>query len=282
MLYPLNVEVNEKNINAIVRTFKDSYKDIVNEIATATDFGVANRKAILAQIEKTLIDLGQDVDEFLKKELPGYYKQGVNQAVTQLNNLGADVGISTGFNKLHKEAIFALVDDTNIYVNEALSNIKRSATTMLNKVVREQVTQNIAKGMIAGDALQTAIKDIKQTLIDEGLTALTDSAGKTWDLDTYAEMLFRTMSVQARNRGLANRMVENGYDLVQVSDHNADCDLCSPWEGKILSISGDDPEYDTVAEAEADGLFHPNCKHAINVLIPKLAKQTNSYGTGKE
>jgi hypothetical protein len=89
-------------------------------------------------------------------------------------------------------------------------------------------------------------------------------------------MLFRTKVVEARNRGLINRMVENNYDLVQVSAHGA-TDVCAEWEGKILSAMGQTPGYPTVAEAEADGLFHPNCRHAINVLIPSLAKMTDAY-----
>ena len=28
-----------------------------------------------------------------------------------------------------------------------------------------------------------------------------------------------------------NRVLENGYDLVQVSDHVGECELCRPWEG---------------------------------------------------
>jgi hypothetical protein len=90
-------------------------------------------------------------------------------------------------------------------------------------------------------------------------------------------MLFRTKVVEARNRGMVNRMAENGYDLVQVTAHAGTCPICAPWEGKILSISGQSKEYDSVAEAEADGLFHPNCRHAINTLVPSLAKKTNAY-----
>jgi len=53
--------------------------------------------------------------------------------------------------------------------------------------------------------------------------------------------------------------------------------MCEPWQGQILSARGETPGYDTVADAEADGLFHPNCRHAINVLIPSLAAKTQAY-----
>ena len=53
-MYPLRVEINENNILKFQATLKKAYQAIVNEINTATDFGVANRKIILAQIEKIL------------------------------------------------------------------------------------------------------------------------------------------------------------------------------------------------------------------------------------
>lgn len=281
MVYPLRVEVNEQNIAKITATFKASYEEIVNEIQGATNFGVANRKAILAQIDNILEDLAKVASKEIEKDIPKYYQQGANEAVAQLKNTNAPIEIKTGFNQIHKQAIFALVDDTSTAFGESLSGVSRTANALLGRAVREGITQKIAKGAIAGDALREVKQQIKGVLAEDGLTALVDRGGKKWDLDRYAEMLFRTKMVEARNRGLANRMVENGYDLVQVSAHGA-TDVCGDWEGKILSLTGDTDGYDTVADAEADGLFHPNCRHAINALIPSLARETNAYYPDEE
>lgn len=281
MVYPLRVEVNEQNIVKITGSFKAAYEEIVNEIQGATNFGVANRKAILAQIDQILKDLGETADAELQKDIPKYYHQGANEAVAQLKNVGAPINVKTGFNQIHKQAIFALVDDTATAFGESLSGVSRTANALLGRAVREAITQKIAKGAIAGDALREVKQQIKGILAEDGLTALVDRGGKKWELDRYAEMLFRTKMVEARNRGLANRMVENGYDLVQVSAHGA-TDVCGDWEGKILSLTGDTPGYDTVADAEADGLFHPNCRHAINALVPSLARETRAYYPDEE
>jgi Phage minor capsid protein 2. len=281
MVYPLRVEVNEQNIAKITATFKASYEEIINEIQGATNFGVANRKAILSQIDNILEDLAKVASSEIEKDIPKYYQQGANEAVAQLKNANAPIDIKTGFNQIHKQAIFALVDDTSTAFGESLSGVSRTANALLGRAVREGITQKIAKGAIAGDALREVKQQIKGVLAEDGLTALVDRGGKKWDLDRYAEMLFRTKMVEARNRGLANRMVENGYDLVQVSAHGA-TDVCGDWEGKILSLTGDTDGYDTVADAEADGLFHPNCKHAINALIPSLARETKAYYPDEE
>lgn len=276
-MYPAQVEVNEANILKVTSTFKRAYKDVLSEITTATDFGVANRRAILAQIEGILTELGTDVQAFLEEELPGYYEIGSEQAVRQLRNVGADVAVQEGFNRIHSDAIVALVDDTARAFGESLTGIQRSADLVLGKATRELLTQQMAKGFIGGEAIATVRKVIKGTIQEQGLSALVDKGGHKWTLDRYADMLFRTKAVEARNRGLANRMTENGYDLVQVSTHFTEHEECRVWEGKILSLTGETKGYPTVADAERAGLFHPNCKHAINVLIPKLAKMTSAY-----
>ena len=276
-MYPTEVDVSEASIERLTATFKQAYKSIVEEISTATDFGVANRKAILEQIEKTLTELGVDTQKFIETEITSQYKAGAGDAVKQLTNVGADIGTSEGFNRVHVEAIKMLVDDTAKAFGESLTGINRSAQLLLGKISRDTLTQKLAEGLIGGKARAEVRKTIKGALQEQGLTSLIDKGGHSWSLDRYADMLFRTKSVEARNRGMINRMVENDYDLVQVSDHNSDHEECAVWEGEILSSTGATPGYPTVADAEAAGLFHPNCKHAINVLIPSLARESQAY-----
>lgn len=280
-MYPQRVVVNEENVKRLTTTLQVAYKSIVDEISTATDFGVANRKAILSQIDDILNQLGEDGQKIFEDEMVAQYKKGASQAVQQLGNVGADVGVSEGFNRIHTNAIAALVDDASRAFGESLTGVDRSAQLLLGKVSREALTQKLAEGLIGGKARKEVAKIIKGTLQEQGLDALIDKGGHTWTLDRYADMLFRTKAVEARNRGLMNRMVENNYDLVQVSAHGA-TDVCGAWEGKILSATGATPGYDTVADAEADGLFHPNCRHAINVLIPSLARQTQAYNPDED
>lgn len=276
-IYPENVQIAEENLKKITAFFQESYKRIIKEIETATDFGIANRKAILKEIDSTLLELSDKMQNFIDDDLPTYYKSGAEDAVSQLKNIGADIKVTTGFNKLHKEAIVALVDDTVRSYNEAITGVKRSADLLLGRSFREMVTNEIAFGQVTGESLARMRRNIKGILKEQGLSAITDKSGKKWQLDSYAEMLYRTKTVEARNIGLTNRLAENGYDLAQVSAHVTSCDLCAPWQGKIISITGKTKGYPTLADAQKEGLFHPNCRHAINVLIPSLASKTKAY-----
>lgn len=276
-MYPLHVELDEEQINKLTRTLKTAYKNITEEILNATDFGTYNRQLILAQVERHLEDLGVDFDEFIREELPKYYKRGADDAIKQLRKFGAPIEVSYGFNSVHVEAIQALIDDTARAFGETLTGIMRSANNVLGKGARELITQKMAEGMVGGKALREVKQQIKGIIADQGLAVLVDRGGKQWTLDRYTEMLLRTKATEARNRGLINRVVENKYDLIQVSQHFGTCPLCAPWEGRVLSLTGATKGYPTVADAEADGLFHPNCRHAINTLVPELAQETKAY-----
>lgn len=276
-MFPTSIQpINAESLQELENIFKKAYIHINAQVETATSFGSYNRRAILAQIEAILKDLGSDVGSFIENEIPDQYRAGAKDAVRQLNKVGADVEIETGFNRVHKEVISALVDETGKSFAEAMTGVKRNISQVFNQAVKDQITQNLATGKIAGDTVRTTRAQILQTFKDNGFTALIDRSGKQWSLDTYTTMLIQTKSTESRNRGLVNRMVENKWDLVQVSAHGA-TDVCGEWEGKILSITGETPGYPTVDQATSAGLFHPNCRHAINVIEPSIAKQTLAY-----
>ena len=58
-----------------------------------------------------------------------------------------------------------------------------------------------------------------------------------------------------------------GGDLVEVLTHNTECRLCLPWQGKLLSITGQTTSAPYLGDAIDAGLFHPGCAH---VAVPYL------------
>jgi hypothetical protein len=271
-----SVPIDENNLEKLTTFYESAYNSILGEMKGATSFGVANRKALLAQIGVILKDLKGEIDPILAEELTKYYKDGANEAVDQLHVVKAPIDVEVGFNQIHRDAITVLIDDTSRAIAESIQGINRSSSRLLSSATKEQLTQQMALGKVGGKALKEIKNNVIGVLQDQGLISLVDKGNHPWTLDRYAQMLVRTKAVEARNRGMMNRIAENNYDLVQVSAHGAD-DICADWEGVILSVTGDTPGYPTVQDAESGGLFHPNCKHAINVLVPELAKFTEAY-----
>ncbi len=270
------VKIRQGAINQLIELYKQTYKNMTREIINSSEAGKINRAKVMVRINRELEQLGVDVDAFVKDEIPKYYNDGAGIAIADLRRLGVDLS-SRGGAAINAEAIKALVDETALAFADSITALSRSSRQFLNDTIKQQLNLTIAQGKLTGDTRKMISDSVKQRLEDNGLSALKDKAGKRWSFETYSEMLVRTKAVEARNQGLANKMVQYGYDLVQVTSSGSKHLACARWEGKILSVSGSTPGYPTLADAQNDGLFHPNCVHAINVINLDLAQKTSAY-----
>lgn len=115
----------------------------------------------------------------------------------------------------------------------------------------------------------------------EGIHGFTDRAGRHWTLDNYTEMASRTATAQANLQGTADRLDRAGIRYGKVSNSPEECELCRPWEGRILQVSGPrEGYYSTLDDAKSAGLFHPRCTHGIGAYIKGLTKAWELAGEG--
>lgn len=261
--------IDEKSIKQLIDVYRAAAAKITREMATATDFGIANRQRILGNIARIITDLDSKTGKYFDVEMEKYYKIGSSDATKFLKDSGYPV--SESFTAIDREAIKSLTDGVMTYYREAFTGMKREALRMLTSAQRERVKAILIEGRISGDTKRAIQNRIAGELRD-GFTVLIDRSGRRWKIDTYAENITRTAFVRSVNDGLENRLLSQGNDLVQVSDHQGECKLCRPWENKILSISGKSSKYPSVEEARSKGLFHPNCRHRNLPYIAKLAE----------
>lgn len=276
--FPVKVEVDDIAKNKLVTAYKAAYRDLQLQLETSTDFSASRRRALMTDLKQKLNALGVQTDEWIKQNLPDSYAQGANDALHQLNFIGAGQKVGYTFNRVHQDMVSVLVSDTQKSFGDALTAFYKSTQNLLDQATKDEIKARLAGNIIKGEDRRQIKKDIISAFYEKGISSLTDKSGKSWELDHYADMLVRTKIVEARNTGMQNKMIENGYDLVQVSSHGAD-DVCGDWEGKVLSMTGKTPGYPTVADATAAGLFHPNCRHAINVIVPELQQKIRAYET---
>jgi hypothetical protein len=59
-----------------------------------------------------------------------------------------------------------------------------------------------------------------------------------------------------------SNMAQAGNDVVTVENDVGPCDLCDPFVGEELSLSGDGPQT-SLSDAVDAGLLHPNCRCEI-------------------
>ncbi|MBF6332384.1 phage minor capsid protein [Nocardia transvalensis] len=179
-------------------------------------------------------------------------------------------------------AVQALAADTIHVVTATHPRILRSVDDGYRRIIAE-VTGRVITGVVTErQALQQAL----DRFADSGITGFVDRAGRRWHIDTYAEMAVRTAVYRALNRGHTARLIAAGHDLVIISHHPNPAPQCRPFEGQLVSLTGATPKgpvtvpalfgtgmvtktvVATMAEAEAAGLHHPNCRHRHSLWRP--------------
>lgn len=131
-----------------------------------------------------------------------------------------------------------------------------------------------------------ATQDALNGFAARGIDGFTDKAGRTWYIDTYAEMATRTGAAHALRTAYEGELIARGEDLVLVTGNTYTCRLCAPWQDKVLSLTGLYPAgthrlpsavgdgyvtvhvAGTMEEARAAGLHHPNCTHSEGLYLP--------------
>ena len=101
--------------------------------------------------------------------------------------------------------------------------------------------EQVAAQQAAGRGVNASVPAFVQALRREGVRAFTDKAGRDWSLHTYCTMVSRTTSRQAEV--LAVLTADPEHDLYMISSHGTTCALCAPYEGRVYSRSGTDPDF---------------------------------------
>ena len=135
--------------------------------------------------------------------------------------------------------------------------------------------------IVRRDAVAQAVDRLITDGADRFEVQRADGTVSRWHLDSYVRMAGRTAALQASVEGQLDGMIARGKDLVVISDSPRECEKCAPWEGKLLSITGNTSigtEVDghevhgSIAEAVAAGLWHPNCTHRADPYVSGLTR----------
>jgi hypothetical protein len=260
------------NTDVLVMFYKAASRRIISTINTSTDFSRQRKLQILGQVDEVLGELDKKTQKWLTKEMRDAYLQGKVDTQSLLSKVG--ISIETTFNKIDEEAVKAMTEDAFLHFGEAMSGVKRYTSQLLNEATKQRLRAIMAEGRISGATKREIANNIAGEL-RKGFIALKDKSGKEWSLENYAEMLARTKATEATNQGMVNSLTNDGFDLVQVTNHGTKCQLCGPHEGEIYSISGKSKDYPSLGSAT--GLFHPRCEHRLVPYHEDFARQSKQW-----
>ncbi len=161
-----------------------------------------------------------------------------------------------------REAIAKVQYEVDASIQSGIRHMRRDADDVYQQIIDAARDTREAEW----DTLRKASKDALDAFADRGVTGFTDRAGRRWGLPEYADMAMRTGIQRAALAATVSSMQRWGMDLCFVNKHMGCCPKCAKWQGVILSLrgTGGHPSLD---DAMADGLFHPNCGHVLQVYL---------------
>lgn len=249
-------DANVDRLVAIYVRAKRRVEQLVRQAdARGAEGTAAFRRQQLAALERTLKGLQAASPELVNRALRGSYLDGATLVDEVLRPEQPFAATAQGrFFGPHEAAVEAMAGQLDSRLVLSRATIGRNARDVFARVVNEQVEV----GLAAGETRRAVSAQIREELLREGTTAFVDRAGKRWGLDVYAEVAARTATREAVSIGTANRCLELGQDLVQITQHANACDICKPFENKIFSLTGETPNY---PKAEILPPYHPRCRH---------------------
>lgn len=285
----LNRAPNEKEMEKLISIYLKAETDIINEIGRLRSMGLVDYHTVAAleRVQAILRQMESDCWEYVPKMIEKQFYVRVPEARKSLevpetaakHAAGyANAAMLTGEQHAIVDQLVASlmgeITDASMTVMATLQSalIGRVEPDVYRRVGLEQVAAQQA----VGRGVNTSVPAFVQALRREGVRAFTDKAGRDWSLHTYCTMVSRTTSRQAEV--LAVLTADPEHDLYMISSHGTTCALCAPYEGRVYSRSGTDPDFPPLAAAFGkmdpagpDTLantwlnIHPNCLH---VLLP--------------
>jgi hypothetical protein len=274
-------QFTDDQVARLFQLYSDAETEILNEINRGLLRGndLKYLQTMLQNSRAIITDLLNGSRTWCEQAIPGIYVQGANNADQMLTARGEKV--AAGFGGIHQQAAQVLAESAYDRFNDVGNFIGRR----VDDIYRNLALENVKGSVIGYKTYQRVARNYREQLAEQGVTGFKDAAGRQWNMRTYAEMVARTTTMEAHLQGTANRLLENGHDLVKVSTHAGACAKCIPWQGKVLSLTGQTPGYPSLQEAKDAGLFHPNCEHSYGLSInldEEIEKLEEKLGEGAE
>ena len=256
------------------RIYAGAQRTLVAQVRAALASGrlglATERRMMLSAVLATLDQLGAATDPLARRLAAQAYTDGSQHAAKGIaGQIGAhvgDVAIPASFTGVQADAVRTLEDA----ILGKLDTARRTVGRQVEDVYAKAGRRAVMRGLLGAEGSpRAAAADLTADLRRRGVTGFVDRAGKRWALDSYAEMAIRTTTREAVVQGSMDRMASHGIDLARISSHASSCSICLPWEGRLISLSGQTVEYEGEAVADASNVppFHPRCRHSLAPVV---------------
>lgn len=213
-----------------------------------------------------------------EKELAIMFKEAGVRSLKYDDNLYRIAGfrpISLNLSPSMLSVLEAGYRKTNGLLKNLTLTTAQSAQTVFIDALDKSYLQVSSGSMSYDQAIREAVKDIAS----QGLSMISYPSGRNEQIDVSVRRATLTGVSQTTGNLQMARASELGCDLVQTSAHAGSRPEHEPWQGKVFSLSGADPDYpDFVSETDygsITGLMGINCRHVFFPFFKGISE--NAY-----
>ena len=252
-------------------------------------------------VERVAEALQTDTDGAVRRALVEAYNRGRQAAVAELGALDIGRELAARDALPNAPAVDRLAASLAADTRPVYARITRVVVDAYRSITSRASASTLLGSLTRRQASQRALDQFA----NRGITGFVDTAGRSWDMASYAEMAVRSVTARAAVDGHVDALGEIGVGLVIVSDAPLECPLCARWEGETLTLSGQSGPHTVQAEhvtetvgrirrrrrtvtvhvagslleARAAGLFHPNCRHSLSAYLPGVTTRPPHHAT---
>ena len=281
----LNRAPNEQELEKLIALFLRAETAIINELGRLRSMGNADYHVVatLERVQAILRQLESDawtyVPQMVEKQFYTAHPEArrvsgesITKHIRAYNNAAALTAEQHAIVDQLVANLMGEITDASVTVMATVQSalIGRIEPDVYRRVGLEQVALRQATGQGVYKQLPAFVEALRR----EGVTAFVDKAGRRWSLHTYCSMVSRTTSRQAEV--LASLTADPEHDLYRITRTGTTCALCAPYEGRVYSKSGTNPDYPPLSDAfgkqDPNGPntltntwlnIHPQCRHSL-------------------
>lgn len=272
---PLTDRDAEEIAGALAETYSQARETMLRNVSSrlgrgVTGYGWAERKASEVldahrQLEKIYDRAAKQRESLLQGVIDRAMLTG-NQKF--YSDMGSILGNVAHISPNAAKAGYILAD-----LNNALDAAHRRILRQFDDRYADVIATASAKMATGVTTAKQAVGEALTAFADNGVDCFIDRGGHHWTMENYSEMAVLTAIERSTIAGYVDTMQSYDYDLAIIDGHAGSCPICAAWEGVIVSVSGDNPDYPSLGDAENDGCFHPRCLHGITTYYPGVTHE---------
>lgn len=175
----------------------------------------------------------------------------------------------------------SIIVSSNIYFN-IISKAKEGLLELQawdmrdEEVIASLLDDAIRKGSSRGKIANLILEHFRRLMGDEQYIRINS---RNYNIKSYSKMVARTRLRHVQSQATRNSCAQYGHDIVEISNHGTETELCQEFEGNIYSLTGSTPGYDVLPEEPP---FHPNCQHNMFPTSEEAIQARSEFPVSEE